>query len=56
MELVIVNGASAIARGVIKSLVKNKNYSRIRLIDPRPYRQGVYQMQRSLNNVQVEKH
>ena len=42
MELVVVNGASQIARGVTKALIKNKGYSRLRLIDYRPYRQGVY--------------
>lgn len=44
MELVVVNGGSAIARGVIRSLAKNKGYSKIKLIDAKPYRQGVYSL------------
>lgn len=50
MELVVVNGGSAIARGVIKQLVKTKGYNKIKLLDYRPYRQGVYQMQRTLGS------
>ena len=57
MELVVVNGGSAIARRVIRSLVRSKNYSKIRLLDPKPYRPGVYQLQRALgSDVELEKH
>ena len=57
MELVVVNGGSRIARGVIKNLVKSKGYSKIRLLDARPYRPGVYQLQKSIGEgVQVDKH
>lgn len=38
MELVVVNGGSAIARGVIKSLVKSKGYSKVKLLDAKPFR------------------
>jgi hypothetical protein len=57
MELVVVNGGSAIARGVIKSLVKSKGYNKVRLLDYRPYRQGVYQLQRTLgSSATLDKH
>ena len=57
MELVVVNGGSAIARGVIKSLVKTRGYNKIKLLDYRPYRQGVYQLQRTLGSSAVlDKH
>lgn len=56
MELVVVNGSSAISRGVISKLA-GKNYQKIRLLDFRPYRKSVYAMQRTLpNEVQLEKH
>jgi hypothetical protein len=56
MELVVVNGSSAISRGVISKLA-GKNYQKIRLLDFRPYRKSVYAMQRTLpNGVQLEKH
>lgn len=57
MELVIVNGSSSIARGVIQSLLRTKSYSKVRLLDPRPYRPSVYDLQRSLSStVEFEKH
>ena len=57
MELVVVNGASRIARGVISTLLKSKNYSKLRLLDYHPYRKGVYSLQRSLgSSVEVEKY
>jgi len=37
MELVVVNGSSAISRGVLSKLA-GKNYTKIRLLDFRPYR------------------
>jgi hypothetical protein len=56
MELVVVNGSNAIARGIISKLA-GKNYQKIRLLDFRPYRKSVYAMQQSLpSGVQVEKH
>lgn len=59
MELVIVNGSNAIARGVISKLA-GKQYQKIRLLDYRPFRKSVYTMQRalpagvSLEKVQVQ--
>ncbi len=47
MELVVVNGSSAISRGVISKLA-GKNYQKIRLLDFRPYRKSVYAFQRAL--------
>ena len=56
MELVVVNGASAISRGVLSRLA-GKSYSKIRLLDFRPYRQSVYNFQRALpQGVVLEKH
>lgn len=54
MEFTFVNGASAIARGVVKYLAKGS--SRVKLLDPRVYRQGVYRLQEELSGVNVEKH
>ena len=55
MELVIVNGSNAIARGVVSRLA-GKQYSKIRLLDFRPYRQSVYNFQRQLpQGVSLEK-
>lgn len=42
MDLVIVNGASQIARGVAKRLATGNQYSKIKLLDFRPYRRSVY--------------
>jgi hypothetical protein len=47
MELVVVNGANAIARGVLSRLA-GKNYQKIKLLDFRPYRKSVYDFQRAL--------
>lgn len=56
MELVVVNGSNAIARGVLSRLA-GKNYQKIRLLDFRPYRKSVYAFQRALpNGVTIEKH
>lgn len=56
MELVVVNGANAISRGVISKLAGSK-YNKIRLLDFRPYRQSVYAFQRALpQGVTLEKH
>jgi hypothetical protein len=43
-ELVVLNGASNIARSVISAhLAKNAGkYSSVKLVDARPYRQSVY--------------
>lgn len=55
MELVVVNGSNAIARGVIAKLA-GKNYAKIRLLDFRPYRKSVYALQRTLpSGVTIEK-
>jgi hypothetical protein len=47
MELVVVNGANAISRGVVSKLA-GKQYQKIRLLDFRPYRKSVYDFQRQL--------
>jgi len=47
MELVVVNGANAISRGVLSRLA-GKNYHKIRLLDFRPFRKSVYEFQRQL--------
>lgn len=55
MELVIVNGANTISRGVLSRLA-GKPYQKLRLLDYRPYRQSVYNFQRQLpQGVQFEK-
>ena len=53
MEYTIVNGAGAIARGVTKAL--SKNCSKIKLLDTRVYRNGVYKLQEELEGVELEK-
>jgi hypothetical protein len=56
MELVVVNGANAISRGVISKLL-GKHYTKIRLLDARPYRKSVYAFQRSLpQGTHLDKH
>jgi hypothetical protein len=56
MELVVVNGANAISRGVLSRLA-GKQYTKIKLLDFRPYRQSVYNFQSNLpKNVELEKH
>ena len=49
-ELVVMNGASSIARSIVSShLARNAGkYASVKLIDARPYRQSVYQWQASL--------
>jgi hypothetical protein len=58
MELVVVNGASNIARSVIRGLTKQGAYSKVRLLDFRPYKSSVYAFQREMaaHGVEVEKH
>ncbi len=46
MELVVVGGSNAIARGIIKKIAPQ--FSKIRMLDARPYRKSVYAMQRAL--------
>jgi hypothetical protein len=53
MELVVVNGASNIAKSVIRGLTASGNYSKVRLLDFRPYRQSVYTLQRELANAGI---
>lgn len=46
MDLVIINGASGIARGVTKSLLRQSSaYNKLKMLDFRPYRKSVYAMQ-----------
>lgn len=56
MELVVVNGASTISRGVLSKLA-GKNYQKIRLLDFRPFRKSVYGFQRAVtaHGVTIEK-
>lgn len=54
MEYTIVNGASAIARGATKYFAKNA--SKIKLLDTKVYRQGVYRLQEELKGTKIEKH
>ena len=42
MELVVINGANNISKNVIRNLTKGGAYSKVRLLDFRPYRQSVY--------------
>jgi hypothetical protein len=58
MELVVVNGASNISKSVIRGLAASGNYSSVRLLDFRPFRKSVYDMQRDLakTGVQLEKY
>lgn len=42
MELVIVNGASNIARSVVRGLTAQGAYRKVRLLDFRPYKTSVY--------------
>ncbi len=57
MELVVVNGASNISKRVIQSLTKGGQYSKVRLLDIKPYHQHVYAFQRELQSqgIQVDK-
>ena len=48
MELVVVNGASNIARSVVRGLASGGKYNRVRLVDYRPHKQAVYAFQREL--------
>jgi len=58
MELVVVNGANNIARSVIRGLTKQGAYSKVRLLDFRPYKDSVYAFQREMaaQGVEIEKH
>ena len=57
MDLVIINGAGGIARGVTRSLLSTTSYNKLKLLDFRPYRKSVYALQKDLKvkNVEVEK-
>jgi hypothetical protein len=43
MEITVVNGANAIARSVVRKLNK-AGYSKIKLLDQRPFRGSVYHL------------
>ena len=47
MELVIVNGGNAIARGVMGKLA-GKSYQKLKMLDHRPYRYSIYSFQKTL--------
>jgi len=57
MELVVVNGANNLAKSVIRGLTSSGKYNRVKLIDFRPYKDGVYAFQRELsgNGIQLDK-
>jgi len=48
MELTVINGASNISKSVIRSLTAGGKYSKVRMLDFRPYRPSVYGLQREL--------
>ena len=54
MEIVVVNGANSIARGTLSKLA-NKGYTKIKMLDYRPFRNSVYQWQRDNQNITVQK-
>ena len=57
-ELVVLNGASNIARSTVRSLLQNNfgmYYKSVKVLDSRPFRQSVYKWQRSLAGVNVDK-
>jgi methylthioribose-1-phosphate isomerase len=57
MELVVVNGANNLAKSVIRGLTSGGKYNRVKLIDFRPYKDGVYAFQRELSSkgIQLDK-
>jgi hypothetical protein len=57
MELVVVNGASNVAKRVVHSMLRQGQYRKVRLLDFKPYHQHVYDFQREIasHGVQVEK-
>ena len=56
-ELVVLNGAGAVARSVITShLLKNVGkYASVKLVDARPNRKSVYAWQETLGGVNLDK-
>ncbi len=48
MELVVVNGASNIAKQVIRRMTAGGAYNRVRLLDFNPFRKPVYDFQREM--------
>jgi hypothetical protein len=42
MELVVVNGASNIAKSVVRGLTASSAYRKVRLLDFRPYKTSIY--------------
>ena len=58
VELVVMNGAGNIARSVVSAhLARNAGkYTSVKLMDARPFRQSVYNWQRSLAGVTLNKH
>lgn len=58
MELVVVNGANNIAKSVIRGLTASGKYSKVRLVDFRPYKKSVYALQRELraSGIELSKH
>ena len=42
MELVVVNGANNIAKGVIRSLTQTGKYNKVRLLDFQAHRPSAY--------------
>ena len=58
MELVVVNGASNIAKSVVRGLTAQGAYKKVRLLDFRPFKTSVYAFQREMaaKGITVEKH
>lgn len=58
MELVVVNGASNIAKSVVRRLTASGTYRKVRLLDFRPFKTSVYDFQREMaeKGVTLEKH
>ena len=54
MELVVVNGANNIAKGVIRSLTQTGKYNKVRLLDFHAFRPRAYALQRELNAKGIE--
>lgn len=54
-ELVVLNGASNIAKSVVSACLRSGAYSSVKLVDARPYRSSVYQWQSTLGSIALNK-
>ena len=55
METAVVNGSSAIARAVIRRMAR-QGLTQLTFCDQHPFRDGVYDLQKSLDGVTLDKH